>query len=703
MSIKVFQIDHNSKYLNNVIALGDTYKSTLGLFPKDAYKESASKKWIIVAVDDTKDKLAGYLLYSVSRRTMLVSIVHLCVDEPWRGNGITKLLFNELKRLTKDGYLGVRVRCRVDYPANKLWPKLDFVAIGEMNGRGKKETRLTKWKYEYDHTSLFAYASLQSENSKPKVVIDANVLYQLQHPELTESEESLPLLEPWLDIELYITPEMLNEINRNKDKVKREVTRKFASSFNIVDSKASENKFQKTQEELRPLFPATLSQSDLSDLKQLAYAISASIPFFVTRDGPMLGRADDVFEKFDIQILKPSDLILMQDELMRGDDYSPSRLAGSQIRLEKVHSQQSNKLLDQFLPDQVETKGVFNKKLQLVLSNASTIETFVVIDSQGDEQGLISYSRQFEGQLVVPIFRVRQAPVCRYVAKYLVNNLVLTAAAENRNIIKVTDGFASEKVIFSLQESGFFRIQDDWVKIILQEVANISDTVVRLTSPVWPDFVMNPIDTLVSTLSNSPSQAVLQEIEKSLWPFKITDVNIPAFIVPIRPEWAMHLFDMDIARQDLFGSEPSLILNAENVYYRSSVPKVLSAPGRVLWYVSAGNKRYQGSMHLRACSYLDDVEIGKPKQLFSKYKKLGIYKWKDVYNEVADGDLNKDIMAFKFSKTEVFSSPISLAELQMMWKADDKNFNNAVSPLAISKERFLEIYTLGMKGRKDGK
>ena len=199
-----------------------------------------------------------------------------------------------------------------------------------------------------------------------------------------------------------------------------------------------------------------------------------------------------------------------------------------------------------------------------------------------------------------------------------------------------------------------------------------------------------------------PNPSVLLEVEKRLWPLKITDVDIPTFIVPIRPEWAMHLFDMDIARQDLFGSEPSLILNAENVYYRSSFPKVLYAPGRVLWYVSAGNNRYQGLMCVKACSYLDDVEIGTAKQLFSKYKKLGIYKWKDVYNEVANGDLKKDIMAFKFSKTEVFPHPPSLAQLQAMWKADGKNFN-VVAPLAISKERFLEIYNLGMKGQKDGK
>lgn len=316
MKIKIHQIDHNSKYLNDVIALGDANKSTLGLFPKEAYKESASKKWIIGAVDEDTNTLIGYLLFSTSRRKMLVSIVHLCVSTKYRGQGVAELLFKELKRITQDGYLGVRVRCRVDYPANKLWPKLEFVAVGEMNGRGKKETRLTVWKYEYSHQSLFSYASLQNENTKVKVVIDANVFYQLQSPEDPNSEESLPLLEPWLDIDLCVTPEMLNEINRNKDEHKRDAARKFARSFVEVEVKASQSEFQDVQAGLRPLFPETLKTSDKSDLKQLAYAISAKIPFFVTRDEPVLGKANEVFEKFDIQILRPSDLILMQDELL---------------------------------------------------------------------------------------------------------------------------------------------------------------------------------------------------------------------------------------------------------------------------------------------------------------------------------------------------------------------------------------------------
>ena len=257
-----------------------------------------------------------------------------------------------------------------------------------------------------DHPSLFTYASQQNENLKVKVVIDANVFFQLQNPEVKENEKFLPLLEPWLDVDLCITPEIFNEIARNKDSKKKELARKFANSFIKVNSKSSQDKFQKIQKDLRLLFPRTLSQSDESDLRQLSYTISDEIPFFVTRDGLMLDRAEDVFEKFGIQILRPSDLVLMQDELFRGDDYSPSRLAGSQIRVEKVHSQQSEKLVEKFLANQGETKGAFGRKLRIILSNVSSVETYVVMEAQGEELGLVSYSRQFDGQIIVPIFKL---------------------------------------------------------------------------------------------------------------------------------------------------------------------------------------------------------------------------------------------------------------------------------------------------------
>jgi len=119
---------------------------------------------------------------------------------------------------------------------------------------------------------------------------------------------------------------------------------------------------------------------------------------------------------------------------------------------------------------------------------------------------------------------------------------------------------------------------------------------------------------------------------------KIVDIEIPSFIVPIRPKWAMHLFDEGLANQTLFGSSPELSFNRENVYYRAKHPKVVLAPARILWYVSK-DKRFPDSMHIRAYSYLDECIINKPRELFRRFRRLGVYKWGDVF-KVAKNNIN---------------------------------------------------------------
>ncbi len=695
MNLKVFPIDQKSLYFEQAIALGEANRATLGFFPKGAFEESASKKRIIVAVDEDSRSLLGYLLYGISRRKMLAYIVHLCVAGNQREKGIARALFNELDNSTKS-FRAIRVHCRIDYEANNLWPKLGFSAVNEIPGRSKDgSTTLRVWWFDHNYPSLFTFA--EQQNQKAKVAIDANVFFELRDPEMAGNEESLALLEPWLEIDLCLTPEIYNEIARNPNKTVRDKSRKFADLFKI--SPNLPDKFQSAEQELNLLLPPAKSVSDESDRRQLARAISADIPFFVTRDGFLLDNSDEVLDKFGIQILQPSDLILLQDELLRGAEYSPSRLSGSHVFTERVHSQQSSTLISKFLAYQDETKKGLNKKLQLILSNPTSHDVFVVRGGQ-EELGLIAYSRLIDNELVIPVFRVGETSVCQIIARHLADSAVLLSSSENRMITRVTDDYLPEFVSDALQKSGFFRIQNEWIKVNIPGVLSKKNIVEKLSSKDFPVPLYEPFEKIVSVLNNIEqcNIDILLDIEDVLWPLKIEDADVPAFIVPIKPEWAMHLFDAQIAGQDLFGGDPTLILNAENVYYRSAVPKILLSPSRLLWYVSSGDNRYQGSMCIKASSYIDEISIGKPKALFSKYKKLGVYKWKDVYNGVAKGDLEKDIRAFKFSKTEVFNVPVPYSRLQGIWKSCGQNFN-IVSPISITRSRFFEIYTMGMKGQ----
>lgn len=140
--VKIFNINEKMSLLEQVINLGDTNKATLGFLPRGAFDSKANDGRILVAVDKN-DNLLGYLLYGIKQSANLVYIVHLCVNQSERRQGIAKALFNELKETTKYPFSGIKVHCRRDYEVNELWPRLGFFAVGEKDGRSKKGSKLT--------------------------------------------------------------------------------------------------------------------------------------------------------------------------------------------------------------------------------------------------------------------------------------------------------------------------------------------------------------------------------------------------------------------------------------------------------------------------------------------------------------------------------------------------------------------------------
>ena len=176
-------------------------------------------------------------------------------------------------------------------------------------------------------------------------------------------------------------------------------------------------------------------------------------------------------------------------------------------------------------------------------------------------------------------------------------------------------------------------------------------------------------------------------VERQLWPAKIVGTDIPTFIVSIRPEWAQHFFDVELGAQLLIGLREDLHLGVEGVYYRSSENNNLTAPGRVLWYVSKGDG--DGSMSIKACSHLEEVITGKPKDLFRRFLRLGVYDWRDVF-ATAKNDVTNDIAAFRFRMTERFKNPVDTTTLERL------NIRAPfMSPRKISEAQFAAIYKAG--------
>ena len=696
-SVRVVAIDEESPYLQEVINMGRANAATLGLLPRGAFIKYAGDNQVLVALGEDEQVL-GYLVYGISHRKALAFIVHLCVHQSCRRQGISKALFEEMKKATKDQVRGIRVRCRRDYEASELWPKLGFIAGSEMPGRSRHGTTLTVWWFDHGHPTLFTYAEENRLQSKFRAAIDANVFFQLREPPNSLNEESQALLATWLqeDTELCLTNEIFNEINRHSDAEIRRRERAFANGF--VKLTSSDEDFQRVCEALQTLFPERMSVSDESDLRQLARSIAANVQFFVTRDNNLLVKDDQIYNVFGIRVIRPADLVINQDQLMRETEYYPARLAGSQVRIERIRSGEASTLEGIFRAPQEETKAKFQQRLNACLSDPRTYEAHVV-RSTDKPLALIVHSRQTQQELEIPVFRLVQGSLAATLARHLIVRSVLTSSREGRVLTKITDPYLSGTITDALQQVGFVLVGEAWTKANPFSVETSRELATRLASfavmfPPYGQYFKQMTSALTAAHSRGDVLTLLQ-IERSLWPAKVTDIDIPVFIVSIHPIWAMHLFDSGIANQDLFGGEPSLILSVENVYYRARRPEVLSAPARVLWYVTKGRGRYQDTMAIRACSYIDEVVVDKPKVLFSRFRRLGVYQWEDVF-EVAKQDTDQEIMAFRFSNTEVFDHPIHWNELQEIWRTETEKGLNLQSPAIISAQQFFDLYKKGI-------
>lgn len=691
--IKILAIDERSPHLSSVKALWRINSKTLGFFPNGAFQDYARQRNVLVAVDSKKTCI-GYLLYRCSRGR--ITIVHLCVDATWRGKGVARKLIGHLKSSTKELW-GIALRCRRDFEANKMWPKLGFVAQHDKAGKSRDGMELTSWWLDYGYPTLFSQALDRKLESKLCVAIDANVFYDF-YENTPQSEESKALLADWLqdDLEVCLTDEILNEIDRHPSPTERGRKRVLAQSYVFLP--CSNDKFESISKSVREFFPQDLTLSDESDLRQLSRAIGSGANFFVSRDDDLLEMADAIYESYGLSIVRPSDLVVRLDELQRETEYRPARLAGSLLKVELVKSGQDAILTQHFQSSrQRETKSHFQKRLRRYLADPQKYSCHVVQNAEGSLMALFTYDRTEDGQLRVPIFRIAHGPFGATLARYLVQRCLTISSLESRVITRITDPFLESAISFALHEYRFLKRNHEWLRINFKFAGTASELSTRLAElgsrfPEFSDYC-NKVSPTLKNQDAIKDVQVMSDLERSLWPAKIVDADIPTYIVPIKPYWAQHLFDEELASQTLFGAKTELALNCEGVYYRAKRPSGrLRNPGRILWYVSQ-DKNYLGSGGIRACSRLEGVCVDFPKVLFRKYRRLGIYGWQDVF-ELAKRNTKNQIMALRFGNTELFTASISWNKVQEIL-SDDGVKTQIQSPICIPKNSFHRLYISG--------
>ena len=676
--------DNCDHYLPEIKKLWRKHSDNLGFFPKGAFEDYCNKKQILVA-HSANNELQGYLLFRNSKSG--TTIVHLCVSPAFRSKGTARLLVERLKNISSDSK-GIGLKCRRDYELSGFWSALGFIARDEAQGRGKDTALLTRWWMDFGHPDLFSFAAKDSLISKLCLVIDSNVFYGIYSSE-KKDDEAKSLIADWLpdNIELCVTDEIFNEIDRRNTNTKeRSEKRRLAESFTILP--CSSEKATAVENELIKLMPPK-TESDRSDIRHLARAIGSNALYFITRDRGILKHSEALYERFQISVLRPYDIIIKLDQVEKGHEYQPARLSGTQYKLRLVKVDELDAIAQQFVcRTKNERTRDFRKLIAEELADQNPSSCYVLESPAGDKQCLFLIKTMDE-EIVIPVFRISRSPLAATIGRHILRKFLNRASAEGKSFVTICDSYIDEGLLSILAEDGFFPSGRNWIKISLFGIINsdlldshLSEMVIQF--PKKKSIISKIKEDATSTLVSQKDSSIIL-LEKIFWPLKIIGRKIQCFIVPIKPVWAQQLFDEHLARQDLFGSN-ELMFNAELVYYRAKKPGGLVSPARILWYVSHEKSRPETGA-IRAVSILDEVNIGSPKQLFSKYRRFGIYKWHDLVKTAK----NHELMALKFSNTYLVDKPLKWAELRAMLHKFGKS-TTLQSPFRISEEIFTVIF-----------
>ncbi len=615
---------------------------TVGFLPLEALRDHLAKGFVIGAFSES-NHLIAYLLYWANQDRFRV--VQLCVAELFRGQGLARKLLDALK-VSATSQKVITLSCRNDFPAHYMWSRLGFVPIDEKPGRSKEGLPLTLWRLILARDDQLALFRANMSESTIDVAVDAQVFFDFDEPESETNRPSKVLISDFLadSVNLWYTDELLSEINRNRDADERNEGRRRVREFWEVEH--DPGTVEILVDSLKVILPSA-TESQRSDVNHLAKVASSEIGFFVTRDQRLLNKADEIEGLAGVQVLSPTELILRLNELSGSRANEPNRVSGLNLRWHRLSSDELSTFpFDRFL-EPSERLGRFKERVNSYLINASSHE-FEILWSGDEPVALRCLTNNTQGTLTITLGRVAASRDRTLLGRFLVSDTICRAIQRGIEIVDFEEPALPASLIQGISGMGFTKIGENFLRFCFIRHMG-KDQVLSSIKALRPD-----------AFSNYRDMDAL-ELERSCSPL-ISDPLQNHFLIPIRPGYALNLFDRQQSAHDLFGGEPALLMRWSNVYYRRVTHHLaLTTPGRILWDVSGDQGQIVGSSHL------DKVVIDNPKELFRRFSRYGTLEWQDLY-EMREGDISRDLMVLEFSHTFPFNRSVPLSEVRKVFE-----------------------------------
>lgn len=645
------------------------HSQTLGFLPTEAIHDHLDRGGVLGAKVDRN--LVGYLLYSSNSKRF--RITQLCVSREFRGKGIARLLLEKLKDSTTT-QTAISLNCRRDFPANEMWPRLGFVSIGEKPGRSAAGYLLTQWHLALHtaHQPELELFKAQTSDEALDVIIDAQVFFHFFEADGLETATSKALLADFLvdSLNLCITDEILNEINRNDDPELRKLNRERSERFPQVQPNL--DSVEDCASRLKQILPSN-SPSQESDIRHLAKAAASEVDIFVTKDQGLLSKARAIADLVGLQVMSPTELIVQVHQLSESQSYSADRIAGFRLGWHRFGKEDFQVFpLDAFL-NEGEGQRRFRQTLSHFLGSPNLYTCDLLKD--GDDIAIVRTMRNDSpGTISIPLARVANSPNRTLYGRFLVADTLAKAVELNQDVVEFKASAISPYLRPDLLDMGFTAHPNRYSRFCFSRILSRPEALERIAE-LSPGA--RPAYEEMSDL----------ELERHCSPVSLA-AEQDYFLIPIRPGYALSLFDRRQSANDLIGGDTTVLLRWDNVYYRvGTLHKMLKPPARLLWYVSSPQKQ------VIAVSCLDDVTINTPKELLKRFKRFGVLEWDSLY-KMSKHDTSAKLMALRFSHTFLFREGISLSRIEAIYKEHGRGVF-LQGPSRVPAEIFRDVYLSG--------
>ena len=611
--------------------------ATLGFLPLEALTDYTRKGGLIGARSSNAE-LVAYMLFST--HPGYFRIVHLCVSERFRGNNIARELVNHLRCIATTQTL-VKLHCRRDFPAHRMWPRLGFIPMYEKPGRSAAGYPLTLWWLTLASDRQLDIFQALITDEHINAVIDAQIFFDLFESPNPKALPSQALRSDFLvdTLNLWVTDELLVEIDRNEDEERRNLSRERAHAFPNVRYDPNSSEYFETQ--LKQLLPST-SRSKIFDIRHLAKTAASDLDIFVTRDSTLLKHAAEIGELANVRVLFPTELLVSLRRYSDERKSTVARISGEDLSWRDLQVDDLSRLSEVCLLDPGERAGPTKEKLNAYLAEPGRYTCKLL--QLGERIVALRVVRNNANAMKCEMMRIGRKTDGLTIGRFAIADTLAAAVATDKKVVTVSRKGVSAHLATSLSDMGFLATADGYIRCVLPNQVTRAELLGRVYNAA-PE-----LRRMIHSVKDS-------ELERHCSPVYVSQVR-PSFLIPIKPAYAMGLFDTKQATDDLFGAGHNTLLRWENVYYRSPTHRsMIRAPGRIFWYSSGP----QSSMV--AVSLLDKVVLGKPKELFRLFAKFGVLDWRAIF-AMCKGDVSSEIMALNFSHTFPFRKPIALSRLR---------------------------------------